>query len=129
MFFGASADPLGRNPAANCQVFSIDKLGGRLRQVTRFTQSEPNQGGCSYNPPPGCAIGDAYQDPVTRAVVFISSCDPIGTNPLGHQAFAMHPNGSGLRQLTTARGFLEEADGAVSAELVGQLVTSGAYAR
>ena len=124
-FFIASADPLGHNPAGDCQLFSIDTLGGHLRQLTRFTQSEPSQFGCGGAPPPGCSIGDAYQDPVTRTVLLNSNCDPFGTNPYSSQAFAMHPDGTGLRQLTAARGFVEEPNGAVSTEQIGQFVSSG----
>jgi hypothetical protein len=65
---------------------------------------------------------------VTRTVVFDSSCDPFGANPAGHQAFAMRPDGSGLRQLTAAPGFAEEASGAVAADHVGQVATSGMFA-
>jgi hypothetical protein len=129
VFFIASADPLGHNPAAVCQLFSIDTQGGHLRQLTPFTQSEPaRNSGCSFNVPPGCAIGYVFQDPVTRAVVFDATCDPFGTNPIGHQAFVMRPDGTGFRQLTAARGFVEEPDGTVSTEQVAQLVTSGMFA-
>jgi hypothetical protein len=110
------------------QLFSIDTLGGRLRQLTRFTQSEPGHSGCAYNVPPGCAIGWALLDPRTRTIVFDSSCDPFGTNPAANQVFAMRSDGTGLRQLTAARGFVEEADGAVSTEQVGDPVTSGMFA-
>jgi len=128
VFFTASADPLGRNPAADCQLFSIDTLGGHLHQLTRFTQSEPGHSGCSYSVPPGCAMGWALQDPRTRTIVFDSSCDPFGTNPAANQIFAIRPDGSGLRQLTAARGFVEEPDGAVSTEQVGDPVISGGFA-
>jgi hypothetical protein len=39
--------------------------------------------------------------------------DAFGTNPLGHQIFAMRQDGTGLRQLTATRGFVEEAGGGV----------------
>jgi hypothetical protein len=44
------------------------------------------------------------------------ACDPLGSNPYGVQMFAMRPDGSGLRQLTAARGLVGEADGTVSVE-------------
>ena len=40
----------------------------------------------------------------------------------------MRPDGTGVRQLTAARGFVEEPDGSVSTEQVAQLVTSGMFA-
>jgi hypothetical protein len=51
--------------------------------------------------------------------VFYSSCDPLGTNPNGGQAFAMCPDGTGLQQLTHTRGMVNEPDGSVSVELPG----------
>jgi hypothetical protein len=35
-FFMASADPFGTNPLESCQMFSVDTVGGGLRQVTHF---------------------------------------------------------------------------------------------
>ena len=65
-----------------------------LRQLTHFREGEPfpvgqdsaNECGEWNTPPPGCTIHEAYQDPVTRTVVFYSSCNPFGTNPYGGQA-------------------------------------------
>ena len=51
------------------------------------------------------------------ALVFGSTCDPFGTNPNGGQLFAMAADGSGLRQLTAARGLVTEADGTSIVEL------------
>jgi hypothetical protein len=34
---------------------------------------------------------------MTKAVVFQSSCDPLGANHYGGQLFAMRADGSGLR--------------------------------
>jgi hypothetical protein len=127
VFLRASADPLGTNPSENCQLFSVDKLGGDLRQITRFgTGAEARSTwGCDFGPPPGCAMSLFIQDPVTRTFVFYSSCDPFGRNPNGAQLFAMRPDGSGLRQLTDARGLAIEADGAVDTELPGPSWYSG----
>ncbi len=58
-----------------------------------------------------------------EALVFYSTCDPLGTNPNGGQIFAMRPDGSDLRQLTTARGLVTAA-GTFSAELIGPAVYS-----
>jgi hypothetical protein len=123
-FFVTPADPLGTNPGGHCQLFSVDTIGAHLRQVTRFREGERSANGCRPGPPPGCNILDAAQDPVTRSVVFYSSCDPFGTNPYGGQVFAMRPDGTQLRQLTATRGRVEEA-GAVSVELPGPIAYSG----
>src|SRR5262249_19260014 len=97
VFFTASADPFGANPSENCQLFSIDRLGGHLRQVTRFREGARSVNGCSNLPPPGagCNVQVTTQDPVTQTVVFQSSCDPLGTNSNGGgPVFAMPPGGS-----------------------------------
>jgi hypothetical protein len=125
-FFNASADPLGTNPSGDCQLFSIGTLGTRLRQITHFDSgaATPIQFGCAGTRPPGCSVREALQDPVTRSIVLYSSCDPFGTNPHGGQLFAMRSNGSGLRQLTSARGFAVDPDGTVRAELPGPFAYS-----
>lgn len=58
----------------------------------------------------GGPSGGVGADPVTGTVVFPSDCDPLGRNPFGYQMFAMRPDGSGLRQLTNARGRETSAD-------------------
>ena len=118
VYFQASADPFGTNPSENCQLFSIDRLGSDLRQLTNFREAEPSQSGCRFGRP-GCAVGHISQDPRSRILVFYSSCDPLGTNPNGGQVFAVQPDGSGLRQLTDARGGVREAPGAFSDDLPG----------
>jgi hypothetical protein len=76
--------------------------------------------GCANLPPPGCNVQVTTQDPVTRTVVFQSSCDPLGTTPNGgSQIFAMRPDGSRLRQLTDTRGVVMGTDGSLTAELPG----------
>jgi hypothetical protein len=129
VFFRASADPLGTNPAENCQLFSVDTIGGHMRQITHFGPSEGahSVGGCgTAGPfPPGCDLATFIQDPVTRTLVFISSCDPLGRNPYNGQLFAMRPDGSGLRQLTDSHGLVIEADGTVDAEVPGPFWYSG----
>jgi hypothetical protein len=57
-------------------------------------------------------------------VVFLSSCDPLGTNPFGEQIFAVRSDGSGLRQLTAMRGMEVDADGTVRVELPGPFAYS-----
>jgi hypothetical protein len=125
-YFTASADPLGENPSEHCQIFSIDTLGTRLRQLTHFRDRDRTDAGCGFNDPyiPGCTIGPVYQDEVTKTIVFYSSCDPFGSGIYGGQVFSMRPDGTGLRQLTTLRGLVREADGAVSVELPGPVAYS-----
>ena len=128
VFFRASADPLGTNPSENCQLFSVDRFGGHLRQITHFEPSEGarSEAGCALpGPPPGCDVSGLVQDPVTRTLVFYSTCDPLGRNPNGGHLFAMRPDGSGLRQLTDAPGIVTEADGTVDTELPGPYWYSG----
>jgi len=69
-------------------------------------------------------VRGANQDTVTGSIVFASTCNPFGTNPHGGQIFAMRPDGSGLRQLTDARGFAVAADGTVTVELPGPVAYS-----
>jgi len=127
VFFTASADPFGANPSENCQLFSIDRVGGHLRQVTRFREVDRSVAGCS-NVPPGCNIQVTTQDPVTRTVVFQSSCDPLGTTPNGgSQIFAMQPDGSRLRQLTDTRGVVWGTDGSLTVELPGPWAYSAPF--
>src|SRR5262249_47392560 len=125
----ASADPLGTNPSENCQLFSVDRFGGHLRHITHFEPSEGarSEAGCALpGPPPGCDVSGLIQDPVTRTLVFYSSCDPLGRNPNGGQLFAMRPAGSGLRQLTDAPGIVTDAAGTGGTELPGPYWYSGA---
>jgi hypothetical protein len=53
-------------------------------------------------------------------VVFTANCNPsFDTNPNGDQIFAVRPDGSGLRQLTSLRGVRDLADGSQLVELPG----------
>jgi dipeptidyl aminopeptidase/acylaminoacyl peptidase len=120
VYFTASADPLGTNPSGNCQLFSTDRLGSDLRQLTNFRESRRSFWGCAFSVrPAGCGVGPPWQDPRSQALLFYSSCDPFGTNPNGGQIFAMQPDGTGLRQLTDSRGLVWEADSTYSGELPG----------
>ncbi len=119
VYIAASADPLGTNPSFNCQIFSIDRLGANLRQLTDFRETEHSVVGCSFNRLGlGCAVYlTPWQDPRSRTVLFYSDCNPLGTNPNGGQIFAMQPDGSGLRQLTDLRGLVKDSLGAYSGEV------------
>jgi hypothetical protein len=66
-------------------------------------------------------VREVQQDPVVRTLVFRSSCDPFGANPYGDQLFAIRPDGTGLRQLTTAGGYVDSG-ASTSAELIGTFV-------
>jgi hypothetical protein len=129
VLFSASANPTGENPAEMCQVFSIDRLGLRPpRQLTHLpTDRRPSFGcrGVADVPPDPrlpfgpCGSGINSVDPITGTVLLTSNCDPVGGNPFGEQLFAMRPDGTGLRQLTSARGMTTDPDGTVHVELPG----------
>ena len=121
MFFEASADPFGTNPGEHCQIFSVNTRGGGLRQLTRLRDEDdrPSAVGC-FTPLPGaCSIDRYFADRRTGAVTFTSSCDPVGRNPYRYQVFSMRRDGSGLGQLTTARGRQIDPDGTMHVELPG----------
>jgi len=121
VYFNASADPLGSNPSENCQLFSIERTGAGLRQLTDFREIEHSLAGCRFNAlGRGCALILGTQDPRSRTLLVYSNCDPLGTNPNGGQIFAMQPDGTGLRQLTDSRGLVIESDGTVVDELPGK---------
>jgi hypothetical protein len=110
VIFVASADyPLGTNPSEDCQIFSIDRSGGDLRRLTSFHEgpsgSRSSNGCLITRPPLGCAANLMSRDTRSGALVFHSTCDPFGSNPYGNQLFAMHEDGTGLRQLTQTRGY------------------------
>ena len=122
VFLTASVND-GDNPSENCQIFSVDRNGGDLRQLTHFRQGDHSAYGCSATAlPPGCTVQDVGQDFETGTLVFYSSCDPLGTNPNGGQVFTMRPDGTELRQLTESRGVVTEPDGGVTVELPGPAV-------
>ena len=119
VFFSASADPFGCNPTHNCQVFSIDTLGGHLRQLTRFAEGDRSDDGCFFSPAPGCHVTVAAQDRATGTLILGSSCDPFGTNPAGEQLFVVRADGTGLRQITHSRGVVTDTPDVVEVELPG----------
>lgn len=127
VYFEASANPFGTNPSENCEFFSIDLLGGDLRQLTRHGADVHSAGGCltvPQEPGYGCySPSGPIIDAETGTIVFTSTCDPLGTNPNGEQLFAMHADGTRVRQLTALRGVVPAADGSLDVELPGP----GAY--
>jgi cysteine-rich repeat protein len=121
VLFRASA-PTEDNPGENCQLFSVSTFGGRVRQLTHFSDLGRPSDGCWFGPGRGlaCAISGIAPEPATGAVVFGSSCDPPAhTNPYGFQLFSMRADGSGLRQLTATSGMVIEPDGSVRVEMPG----------
>jgi hypothetical protein len=124
VLFLATANDTGENPHELCQLFSVDRVGtsSSLRQLTHlpFDGRPSSSFGCIYEQP-GCGIEtlSTAADGVTGTVLFSSSCDPVGANPFGAQIFAMRPNGTGLRQLTNARGMTTDPDGTIRVELPG----------
>jgi hypothetical protein len=125
VFFVASADPFpAENPFENCQIFSIDRNAGDLRQLTHFGEGEHSRYGCGAFLPPGCRMLGMGVDAVTATVLFYSSCDLSGTKSNGGQIFAMRPDGTGLRALADTRGFVTEADGTRTVELAGPWASS-----
>lgn len=123
VFFTASANPLGTNPAENCQLFSVDVSGAQLRQLTHFSEGQHSAKGCIFGAtggrkPLGCLLANIFQDPVTQTLAFVSSCDPFGSNPYGVQVFSVRPDGTGLRQLTNQREVMTDAGGTFTAEFI-----------
>jgi hypothetical protein len=111
------------NPMNNCQLFSVSRLGGPLRQLTRFDPPLTSAYGCNRNAlPPACRVQNYHVDPVTGSVVFEWNCDPFGLHSISQQIFAMRADGSGLRQVTNYPGLVEAADGSLSVELAGPTV-------
>ena len=135
VFFNASINPgidaqLGQlentNPLNNCQFFSIDRNGGSARQLTQFDEGRPSRFGCYFGTRAGgCGLGFLSQDPATDTLVFYSNCNLFAPKDfIGAQIFAMRPDGSGLRQLTHARGLVRESDGTFVSELPGPFWSS-----
>ncbi|HXJ37593.1 MAG TPA: hypothetical protein VMS22_26495, partial [Candidatus Eisenbacteria bacterium] len=122
VLFATSGDPLRQNPTNTCQLFTIDRLGGHMRQLTRFHPDGTSPVGCFGGyAPPGCSgvLTFTAQDPRTGAIVFDSSCDPFGISAIGQQLFTIRPKGSGFRQITAYRGVTTDPDGTVDVELPG----------
>jgi hypothetical protein len=117
VYFTASANPLGTNPKKTCQIFSIDPLGSGLRQLTSFERPANRREGC-HDDNGGCRVDLAGQNADAGTIFFISNCDPLGQNPYGRQIFAIQPDGSDLRQVTSASGFVASSDGSVEVETV-----------
>src|SRR5262249_24726815 len=123
VYFYGSADPVGENPSGTCNFFSADRFGGNIRQLTHFRSGllPRSAEGCFLGlAPPDCLIGGEFpwHDEVTGSIVFDGQCNPIG-NPVSSQLFAMRPDGSGLRQITSYRGMEIAPDGTVTVELPG----------
>jgi WD40-like Beta Propeller Repeat len=126
VFFATSADPVGDNPLGMCQLFSITHIGTHTRQLTHFPDDGGARLGClAFGAGVSCTVEGVSQDPRGRLVTFLGQCDPVGRNPNGQQFFAMRPDGTGLRQLSSFRGTEHLADGSVRAELGGPVAFAG----
>ncbi len=126
VLIAASANPFGENPGEICQLFTISTRGDHLRQLTHLPwDGRRTEQGCVFNAP-GCGIFELSPavDQVTGTVLFESSCDPVGANPFGDQLFAMRPDATGLRQLTSARGMTTDPDGTLHVEVAGPFAYS-----
>lgn len=120
VFFTASANFGTNNSSENCQIFSVDRLGSDLRQLTDFHTTEHSVVGCSSYPSiQACAPFLYAQDAINGTLVFSSGCDLSETHRSSSQIFSVRPDGSGLRQLTTLRGTFTDAEGFFHAELPG----------
>ena len=127
--FRASADPVRRNRKHASQLFRIDRLGGHVRQLTRFEPSGTGLTDCTGTPMGRCRLVinvPTKQDPVSRTLLFDSSCDPLGLGAATQQLYVVRPNGTGLRQLTSYRGLTCD-DGAVNVELPGPIAYSAPF--
>ena len=119
VYFTASADPLGRNPSHDCQIFSVEPLTRDLRQVTSFHEGGDRTAACRGGKQgDGCSFGLVGQNGVAGTIYFMSQCDPLGLNPNGRQLFAIQPDGTGLQQVTNARGFVRGAGRTMEVETV-----------
>ena len=128
ILFTATADPFGTNSSNTCNLFSIDRFGDKVRQLTEFGAVRPTLG-CGYvSAAPACWVGALFGpmvDPATGTILIESSCDPFGLTPVSDQYFAMRPDGSGLRQLTNYRGMQVAPDGTITVELPGPTAYPG----
>jgi hypothetical protein len=118
VFFSANADPLGSNPFNANQIFSIDRLGGDLRQLTSFSNEQRRIPVMT-----GHALAAGW-------LLFSSSHNPFGLQTGVEpnsivQVFAMRPDGTGLRQLTRTAGKVVGPDGTVTVEVLGPWISSG----
>src|SRR5262249_44321933 len=104
VFAVTPVDPLGTNPRQYGQIFSLNTVGGGLRQLTCFG----NVGRADPDCLPGgraCSVPNDFvaRDPVTGSLVFVANCGPSGTSLVSQQLFSMRGDGTDLRQLTAFR--------------------------
>jgi hypothetical protein len=128
VLFVAAADPVHANPYKNCQIFSVGRTGGGMRQLTSFGKAVQSKTGCVVGrPEAGCIAHFLGRDAMTGSVVFYSDCDPFATGVVGGQIFVLHSDGFGLQQLTTTRGYVrQDVDGSTLVELPGPFAYPGA---
>jgi hypothetical protein len=119
--FDASTNRLGTNPQQTCQMFSVDTLGGDLQQLTFFDACDDL--GCI-----GDALAPVAYDLERDVIVLESYCDLTGHGAFGDQIYTTRLDGSDLRQVSSARRVVTEADGSVSVELPGYLTYAAVLA-
>jgi len=120
--FAASTNVAGTNPTENCQIFSMDSLGGHAAQLTRFDPGEASQIGCRGAPigAPGCRIGFLGLEAESDAILLTTDCDPQGGYLKGENLFAMRSDGTGsLHQITKTRGVTADSTGRLLVEMPG----------
>ena len=89
IFFVSSSDLLGTNPDRHQQIYSVNRDGTGLAELTALP-------------------GEAYIDSLSVSddglrIAFSSNANPLSTNPEGNdEIFAVNGDGTGLRQLTSA---------------------------
>jgi hypothetical protein len=125
-----------RRPPRNQSDGRLSALLGRSFRRRAPAAHDPHRRrgtkmGCNGATPPGtaCTIAGQVQDRVTGVVGFVSSCDPVRRNPYGFQVFTLRPDGTGLRQVTDARGLETLPDGRVRLELPGPVAYSAPLAQ
>jgi hypothetical protein len=89
VYVNASTNQLGGNPEHRFQIFRFDAATGAGQQITSFTKGVSNR-----------ALTVSVSDD-GQWIAFVSRADPVGQNhDASPEVFVMHPNGSGIAQLT-----------------------------
>ena len=110
VYVNASTNQLGGNPDHRFQIFRFDAAMGAGQQITNFSKGVSNK-------PLTVSVSDDGQ-----WIAFVSRADPVGQNhDASPEAFVMHPDGSGIAQVTN--------DPSVTAAGVTAAVLSGSANR
>src|SRR5262249_3251265 len=110
VYVNAGTNQLGGNPEHRYQIFRFDAATGAGQQITNFPKGVSNRS-------LAVSVSDDGQ-----WIAFISRADPVGQNhDASAEIFIMHPDGSGIVQLTN--------DPSVTAVGVDAVVLSGSANR